>query len=456
MKKVYTVGALALMFAACTPSSNVTTPSTSGRANFTNYLAIGCSYTAGFADNSLYVSGQLNSYPQRLFEQFGTITDGQGALGPFIQPLVTGENGYPNPKLVLGTINYCDGTSALGPMDNPLPLDSVGSSTYNSGVNNGQINNIGVPFIRVADFPVVGYAGLNKYARRFFYDPSKRPLDELYARVYNTHPTFFSFWLGMYDILGFAAAGGQGDGTGEASPVALNIYNTNDITPRKVFTDVCDSILTAATSISSGGAVLNLPDITALPFFTTVPANGLVITRKTQADSLHALYKSRGYDIVFQEGANYFVIKDHDDLTRQAVPGELLLLTVPRDSITCAGWGTVKPIPREYVLTTDELQQIRNMTEYVNSWLQQQCQLRGLAYVDVHAFMENLSSGMAYNGIDYSTSYVSGGAYSLDGVHLNPRGNALLANYVIQSINAYYGSTIPNTDANRYPGVKFP
>ena len=73
MRKIYIIGAVAFLFASCRPSVNITTPPKAGNADFTNYLAVGNSLTAGYTDNSLTVSGQLNSYPERLFEQFSLI-----------------------------------------------------------------------------------------------------------------------------------------------------------------------------------------------------------------------------------------------------------------------------------------------------------------------------------------------------------------------------------------------
>lgn len=458
MKKIYTIGAVALAFAACKPNANITTPATSGNARFTNYMAVGCSYTAGYADSSLTVSGQLNSYPQRLFEQFSIIRDGDQAVGPFIQPLVTSDNGYPTPKFVLGTVNRCDGSMSMAPVRNPLPLDTNGSYIFNSNVNNNQVNNIAVPYLRVADMPVEGYAGPNAYARRFYYDASninKTPLNELYSRVNNLHPTFFTVWMGISDVLGYAKNGGQGDGTGNALPTTLNIYSSKDITPKQVFADLYDSIVTAVASTSSGGALLNIPDVTALPLFTTIPINGLKIERQGYADTLKTLYTTLN-DKVFQVGDNYYIIKDHNNNTRQAVPGELILLSCPIDSIKCAGWGSTTPIPAKYVLTTDELQHIRAATDYFNFIINKHAQNRNLALVDMNKFFKTLETGITYNGIKYSTEYVSGGAFSLDAVHLNPRGNALIANEVIKTINTFYKSDIPMTDANKYPGVKFP
>jgi lysophospholipase L1-like esterase len=81
---------------------------------------------------------------------------------------------------------------------------------------------------------------------------------------------------------------------------------------------------------------------------------------------------------------------------------------------------------------------------------------RNVPFVDMKSFFATLETGIHYNGIDYNTEFVSGGAFSLDGIHLNPRGNALLANHILQTVNTFYKATIPLTDVNKYPGVKFP
>lgn len=55
-----------------------------------------------------------------------------------------------------------------------------------------------------------------------------------------------------------------------------------------------------------------------------------------------------------------------------------------------------------------------------------------------------------------SAKFVSGGAYSLDGIHFNAKGNALLANEFLKSINQKYNSRIPLLNANLYKGIYFP
>jgi hypothetical protein len=230
-----------------------------------------------------------------------------------------------------------------------------------------------------------------------------------------------------------------------------------DISPTAIFQRCYDSAVAVALSTGASGALINVPDITSLPFFSTVPANGLWLDRQGQADTLrNYVWGKVTFNKVFQPGANYFIIEDHNGQIRQAVPGELLLLTVPSDSIKCAGWGSRKAIPAKYVLTTDELQNIRAATKAFNQHIQTTATLRHLAYVDMFTYMQQMSSGIAYDGIKYNTTYVSGGAISLDGLHPTPRGYALVANEIIRSINFHYHSTIPMVDANRYHGINFP
>jgi hypothetical protein len=64
--------------------------------------------------------------------------------------------------------------------------------------------------------------------------------------------------------------------------------------------------------------------------------------------------------------------------------------------------------------------------------------------------------GLVEQGVQLSSAYISGGIFSLDGVHLTPRGYAIVANGFISAINAKYGSTIPPVDISNYNGVKFP
>jgi hypothetical protein len=53
------------------------------------------------------------------------------------------------------------------------------------------------------------------------------------------------------------------------------------------------------------------------------------------------------------------------------------------------------------------------------------------------------------------STFVTGGTFSLDGVHPSPRGYALIANKFIEAINAKYGSNLNGVNIGNYP-IMFP
>ena len=73
-----------LLLASCGSSgSGDGTPSAGDELDLSTYVAIGDSLTAGFADNTVYLDGQINSYPNIIAKAFA---DAGG--GEFTQPLV--------------------------------------------------------------------------------------------------------------------------------------------------------------------------------------------------------------------------------------------------------------------------------------------------------------------------------------------------------------------------------
>ncbi len=78
--------------------------------------------------------------------------------------------------------------------------------------------------------------------------------------------------------------------------------------------------------------------------------------------------------------------------------------------------------------------------------------------MDANAKLKQLAadSGISWDGVKYTAKFVSGGAFSLDGVHLTGRGYGVIANEFITAINATYNSSLPLVDPNKYSGVTLP
>jgi len=79
-----------------------------------------------------------------------------------------------------------------------------------------------------------------------------------------------------------------------------------------------------------------------------------------------------------------------------------------------------------------------------------------LAYVDTYSELVKLESGIVTDGIILTSTFVTGNAFSLDGIHLTQIGSAYVANLFIQAINAKYGSTLPLVSVTEYQGVILP
>lgn len=439
MKKSYFIIAAmaAITVTSCKSKIEPEIPS-AGEANFANYVAIGNSLTAGFADGTLYKSGQENSYPNMLAGQFQLV--GGGA---FKQPLLNDDAGWPSLKRVLGIKPNCaTGVPGLSPV---LYSGTPDASNANNISGAGPYNNLGVPGVRCIDYGFAGYGSLNPYSARFYSNAQKAGTPMAVALA--SQATFFTCWLGNNDVLGYATGGGEGT-VGGIMP--------GDISPVATFKAVYDALIDGMTANGAKGALMTIPDVSATPFFTTIPAKGLALTRQGQVDSLNAAYNGTG--ITFTLGANFFVIADPAAVPlgfRQAKAGEYILLTAS-DSITCGGWGSRKPIPEMYTLTIEEAANVASATNAFNQIITDNATKHNLALVDMNAYMKSLTAGITWNGVTYTTTFVTGGAFSLDGIHLTPRGYALAANEILRVINQQYKASIPAVDINKYHGILFP
>ena len=64
----------------------------------------------------------------------------------------------------------------------------------------------------------------------------------------------------------------------------------------------------------------------------------------------------------------------------------------------------------------------------------------------------DFDSGTVVNGIKFKTSYITGGLFSLDGVHPSSQAHGIVANEFIKVINSKFGANIPLIDVSSIPG----
>jgi lysophospholipase L1-like esterase len=442
--KILPAACLALLLFSCKRDIDIPAPA-KGSVDVTKYVAIGSSRGAGYGDNALYHEAQVTAYPNLLSQQFKLIGGGE-----FKQPLVdassVGIGASLNARFTLLPVTDCAGVTSLAPQ----PAAATGDlSIFATPIGaQGPFNNMSVPGLKSVTTVYPGYGdpnnGVGNYNPFFTRIASNPQTSSVLSDAATQQPSFFSLSVGNDDVLAYALSGGTQDVITPASGA-----------PGFGFNGSVEAILTTLTAGGAKGVILNVPDLNSLPFFTTIPYNGLMLDQANAA-ALTAAYTPLG--ITFQAGANAFIIEDVEapGNMRKINAGEMLLLSLPQDSLKCAGWGSLKPIPDAFVLKQSEITLIETaITEY-NNILKAAATAKNLAFADVNTFLTTAKTGIMYNGIGMNTQYVSGGIFSLDGINLTPRGNALLANEIIKSINSKYGSTIPQVDATKYRSIIFP
>jgi len=424
---------LATAFVACQPEMEVPT-ATKGSADFTKYVAIGNSLTAGFADGGLYREGQLVSYPNLIAQQLKLVGGGE-----FNQPLFSESqaNGSGYLKLkgftALGLPNLAQETSNLA-------IRGVGEDkrTFLYTKYDQSINNLGVPGIAVANLNQAGYGynnplGFNPYFERMLPSTVPAAVQKYSEFAEASNPTFFSCWLGNNDVLGYATSGG----VGQITPDAL--FQAN-------FTDIINRM----TAKGAKGVVANIPDVTTIPFFSVLTVESL----KAQVKASTGL----SLDVYIQTKTGNRVATSEDLLTINTLQfvsdslGKPSGLD-PNGRPILKGLHPFAPIGTRYVLDKDEIATAKAAVQRFNGIIAAAAQAKGLALVDAFTFVNGFKGGKVINGVSLSTAFIAGGIFSLDGVHMTPKGNAVAANEFIKAINQTYSANIPLLDISKYAGV---
>lgn len=511
--KFICLSVLAFIFAGCEPEfeNEVTNGSyNSGDADFSSYVAIGNSLTAGYMDGSMSRVGQSYSFPNLMAQQFAVAGGGEFTQPSYEEDVnnlggIAGLPGY-NTRLVIDA-------SAGG----PEPI--AGTSTITLTQQATAYNNMGVPGAKSFHLLAAGYgnaAGLEfGLANPYFVRHATSATATVLGDAMSKNPTFFTNWIGSNDVLAFATSGGTGvNQLGNFDP---STYGFNDITDPTVFAGVYSQITTTLTSGGAKGVLATIPDVTSIPFFTTVPYNPITpsligngdvaIGRATitqlnaelynpMVQILSALGQNNRISALSTSGKSPLLIVD-ESLTnlsaqlaaaltqvgypaaqaqfigavfgqaRQATSSDLILLSTSSVIGTApAGvpapfnvFGVTYPLQDQHVLTADEAAMVADATASFNQSIRGIAEANDLAVADMNAILAKLVTGLRtedgqiYTADYFSTATISTVLFSLDGVHPNARGYAVVANEILKVINSYYNAKLPQINAGNYPGA---
>lgn len=417
------VAAIILFAASCKPEIETSAGTTTGTANFSKYIAVGNSLTSGFADGGLYLEGQKVAYPNLIADKMSAVGGGS-FTSPFFTDAQANGSGY----ITLSAL--VNGTPTLTNVTNNLAYrDATHLAKYT-----GEIQNLGVPGMRVDLAFAAPFGAANMYLERLLTD-SQVGTTSYFQFIQGRNHTFFSLWLGNNDALGYATNGG------------VTTDATNVLTDKSTFALLYSNLVNALTAGGQKGVVGTIPDVTAVPYFNTVTVAALLNAAKAINPAAAAIY--------IQTGTATVRAATNEDLIR--LPFQTAgLFGVPNALGYPYGLDPRNPIASNWVLDKDEIMKVKDYVDSYNSTIKLLASSKGLAVADTYTYLNLVKTGVAIQGVNINSSFITGGAFSLDGIHLTPRGNAVIANVFIDAINTKYGSTIPTVDITQYRGVKFP
>ncbi|MCX7876268.1 MAG: SGNH/GDSL hydrolase family protein [Melioribacteraceae bacterium] len=402
--KIILFNIILIIFFGCADRSELTENQSplNNQVSFERFVVLGNSLTAGYQSGSLYKSAQDYSFGKQIanivkanFEQPYASDPGLGSrieissLSPFTLK-VNSNQGVPT------NLNYS------APYNN---LAVPGAFTYD---------------ILNATKTSDSYSAKGGKPNPLF-DVVLRGLGSPFKQAKTLKPTLVFCWIGNNDILGHATNGGT-------------IPYTDPTQFASMWKQLADSLASLKTKV----VIANIPSVTAIPFFTTVPP----VTKNPATGQIIPLYGQT------KTGIRQLIL-GQDLVTLQATS----VLTDASGNATGIGLSSSRPLPDAVVLDKDEIATIQNVISSYNSTLASLANSNGFAIVDFNTFFNNIAkNGITADGIKFTTEFVNGGLFSLDGVHPTSQGYSIVANEFIKVINQKWGSNIPLINVSTVPG----
>ena len=225
------------------------------------------------------------------------------------------------------------------------------------------------------------------------------------------------------------------------------------VTPIAPFTADINTALTRLKNKQPKGIVFGVADVTSIPFATTIPP-----------------YVSSGGKLVLDPSGNPIPLlgpKCAIGIPACPIPANTIV-TLNAAGYLPSGFGIPcavaplpncnKPLPAAALDATHpgaliyaaDVAFLKSRGAEYNAAIQAAATASGYKYYDVNDFLLRLKAGFNFGGATINAAYLTGGAFSYDGFHLTPIGYALLADDVIQFMNANFAAGLPRVDLSTY------
>ncbi len=385
-----------------------------GSADFTRFVAVGDSYGAGFEAGSLNDRHQPFGWPAIVARQAGLTICPVTAVATdpcFAIPLIS-QPGLPGGELVFNGVTLATVPGAGSPV-----MFGFGRS----------YNNLSVPGYTVgAALALTGAEG----AAAGLGQVILRGRGTEVAQALSLNPTFIAVWLGGNDFLGAVS---QGDPT--------------KLTSLAAFTTQYNAMLDALTAgaPNAGMVVGSLPTSFAAPPLTSrLPAvvfDSSFQPVKVGGNTFPLIYLPAGSTTPAAVPAGSIFLLSSLSRYQQGfgIPPALKAAGPPFSLLPHAG----EPLSDAEIITPDEQAIFLKRIDDFNAVITAGATAKNIPVADIKGLFARLASPQAFGGLTFTSTWISGGLFSNDGVHLSDLGYTLFANEYIKAINNAYSTEIP-------------
>lgn len=406
--------------------------------DLSRFVSIGDSITAGYADGALFYEGQQNTYPNLIAKQI-SLTKPIDFTQPLLDKNSAGIGFYGRSRLTLKK-NPIGKTFDLSYISSETNTTLLSQNIYKA---HAPFSNMAVPGAKLIHLLFPGYgnskAGNGNYNPFFSRMASNTEQASILSDILKLEPTFFTFYLGNNDALTFAKSGGTID---QLTPLKG--------IPGEGFDETLRLILNKLTVNGAKGILATIPNITIIPFFNTIPPNSLVLN-DAQARKLNNTYLNE--KITFNKGYNAYVLEDFiegNKVIRQIKKDELILSDIILDPLKNDYLNGTIPLPKHFTLTSSQIDVVKEAIRQYNSSIELLAKEKKLGLVNLNKLLKNLKSDRYYDSNKINIIYNQNGVFSLDGIHINSLGQALLANEFLKVIHKKFGLKIQRVPIFRF------
>lgn len=393
----------------CSRISTVTGPAFSaGTVDFSTYVSAGTSISAGWQSGGLVDRHQIHSFPTLFARQIGKTVQADGR-GDFTLP-VYDRDGFPQ---LLHIVSY-----------SPLIITPTGRTTGNP-TNTAQAtayHNMAVPFAIAFDFVDSSFyynAAVHPAVAIPLFDNIVRHRGTVAQNALSLAPTFMTWEYGSNEVLGPTSVGAAASTNTAAQYAPVVAGSLNAI-----------HALLPNTRV----AVFNVPDVTSVPFVTTLSPFTVNATTGAPLPLVGASGPLQQGDFVLLTASTTIAT------TGTGIPAGGINYLNP--SVPSNG----QPLPENFILRAAEAAQTRTEVGLMNAALAAEVAARPyVALVDLNGILNTIAAnGLRIGGNLYTTDFITGGLFSLDGVHPNDLAHAVICNALIDAVNARFAAGIPH------------